>query len=618
MNGSRLSRWLLWQMLGLAVVLLAPLRWWLSATPWSAPADPAHQVWLQVGAYGVAVVVIALISLRGGTVRALPAAAVLGGALAGAFLLLLLERREFFRTILVASAALTTFFVLFPVLVGALRSRWATAVSGAALGGVVVGLGAVSLKDPEPPRPRPLFTNEYVLDALFHEGVTQHSIMGGGGLAAVEGGFLISNGYGQLYRAELGPDGGLTTGALEAPAIDFGEFIPETEPEVAPRRMRVNDIDVVPTAQGTVLLMSHFWWNLQERCRTVRLSALDVHGLADPTPLPGARWRVLHEARPCSRFGDNGDPWNFLMTGGRILPVGEGRILFTVGNPSHPMLSQEPGSDLGRTLRIDLQTGDIEVYSTGHRNAQGLARDAQGRIWSTEHGPKGGDELNLLVEGGNFGWPVRTHGVEYVTSFYPDYSDVDMGTPPIEPAHAWVPSIGISNLIVLDSERLPEWRGDLLVASLRARSLYRVRVRGDRVAFHEPIAIGLRVRDLLQTPDGRIVLWTDEESLVVITARRMDASRELLTDCFSCHTWTGEEVGTAPPLQDVYGRDVASVPGYVYSDALSVQRGEWTAERLSQFLKDPAAMVPGTTMQFAGIADEATRASIIRYLQQSR
>ncbi|MEZ4415584.1 MAG: PQQ-dependent sugar dehydrogenase [Gemmatimonadota bacterium] len=617
MAGTRVSRWLPWQGLGLVVVLLIPSRWWLAALPWHAPADQLVMIRTVAAAYGLAILVTAAFGLWRKGITVWVAVGVLGTCMAVGFLLLLLSPREYYRTVMVASVGLAGLFALFPLLISHLGRRAGSVATLVGVGAALAGMGVVTLKDPPPILPEDIFTNEYTLQMYRHANVAEPTVMAGGGLAALGPDLLVANGQGRLYRVRLPGDGSVSVDSLDTPQLDFGEFAPDLPRAVSLPRMRVNDVELMAAGGGTVLLMSHFFWDNERRCRTVHLSALRVQGPTDPTPTEST-WRVLHEARPCARFGPGGDPWNYLMTGGRILPLGDGRILFTVGNPTHGMLSQEAESNLGRALIIDVETGEIEEFSRGHRNAQGLLRDAQGRLWSTEHGPKGGDELNLLVKGANYGWPVRTHGVEYVTQSASGYEDADLGVPLVEPVHAWVPSIGISNLIELNSELLPAWKGDLLIASLRGRALYRARIQGEELAFVEPIPIGLRIRDLLQLPDGRVVLWTDEGTLVEIAVPVNEASLELLTDCMTCHTWAGERIGTAPPLQGIYGRKVASVEGFEYSDALQTMGGEWTADLLNQFLRDPSEMVPGTIMLFEGVSDPDARAAIIRYLQDNR
>ncbi len=144
------------------------------------------------------------------------------------------------------------------------------------------------------------------------------------------------------------------------------------------------------------------------------------------------------------------------------------------------------------------------VWSYGHRNQQGLAINPEtGDIWATEHGPQGGDELNLIEAGSNYGWPVVGYGVNYRTG-----SAIHQGTQREgmeDPAHVWVPSIATSGLTFYTGDRFPEWQGDLLVGGLRGEQIARLTLDGQRVVREETIFQGHgRVRDVRQGPDGYI------------------------------------------------------------------------------------------------------------------
>jgi aldose sugar dehydrogenase len=135
--------------------------------------------------------------------------------------------------------------------------------------------------------------------------------------------------------------------------------------------------------------------------------------------------------------------------------------------------TQDPASSFGKIFEIDLDTENSRVVSLGHRNPQGLTVTSRGALFSTEHGPKGGDELNLITEGSNYGWPNVSLGTEYKGYDLENHAPVGEHTGYQAPVFAWVPSIGPSNLIeVRGFDR--RWDGDLLVASLKANSLFRL------------------------------------------------------------------------------------------------------------------------------------------------
>ena len=220
-------------------------------------------------------------------------------------------------------------------------------------------------------------------------------------------------------------------------------------------------------------------------------------------------WRTLFDAEPCLHpTGHEGG-----HAGGKMLTDGPDHLLIAVGDHGEGELAQDPDSHLGKLIRVEVETGEAETLAFGLRNPQGLARDADGNLWETEHGPQGGDELNLLEAGANYGWPSASYGVEYGGyGIGGDAAGEHAGFAP--PIFAWVPSIGVSAVIVNDERAFPLWGDDLLAASLTASgngvSLFRIRRVGTEVRYVERIKVGYRVRDLAQTPDGRIALLDDE------------------------------------------------------------------------------------------------------------
>ena len=160
-------------------------------------------------------------------------------------------------------------------------------------------------------------------------------------------------------------------------------------------------------------------------------------------------------------------------------------------------------------------TARPEIWSYGHRNPQGLAfHPDTGDLWSTEHGPQGGDELNLILPGVNYGWPVIGYGVNYRSGTPIHASGEREGME--QPKTFWIPSIGASGLIVYDGDAFPEWRGDIFAGGLAAthRRLARITVADDgRVMTQESLLHGVfRIREVRQGPDGFIYLATDNRA----------------------------------------------------------------------------------------------------------
>lgn len=225
-----------------------------------------------------------------------------------------------------------------------------------------------------------------------------------------------------------------------------------------------------------------------------------------------------------------------LGAGGRIAFDDDLHVYFTVGNKAFTKRGiQNLSTPYGKVHRIGADgsiptdnpfaadTGAIaSIYSYGHRVAQGLAYD-RGRdvIWSTEMGPRGGDEINRLRAGGNYGWPLRSRGLNYdgspVGPADTRYRSADGQADGaagrfVAPVVDLTPAPSVSNLVVYEGDAFPRWRGDLLVGTLKARALYRFRITDGRVVQREALLTGLaRIRDIALDRDGRVLLLLEHE-----------------------------------------------------------------------------------------------------------
>jgi len=211
--------------------------------------------------------------------------------------------------------------------------------------------------------------------------------------------------------------------------------------------------------------------------------------------------------------------------GSRLVFARDGRLFVTLGERNSARAkAQTLDNHLGKVVRIERdgrvppdnpflgRAGALpEIWSYGHRNIQGAAlHPTTGELWTNEHGPKGGDELNLDLPGLNYGWPKVSYGVEYSGA-----TISESGTAPgIEaPVHHWVPSIATSGLLFYTGERFPEWRGSAFVGGLSSKQVARLEMDGNHVVREERLLEGVvkeRVRDVEQGPDGLIYLLTDE------------------------------------------------------------------------------------------------------------
>jgi VCBS repeat-containing protein len=462
-----------------------------------------------------------------------------------------------------------------------------------------------------------------------------------GGLATVGDDVIVATGAGKLYLALKENGYGIEKLPYRVPTNveDFdADFEALTSGGSFKDSFGVKDIFARRREGATELFATYHHWDPDRHCGTLRLSRMEFRHPSPSSEGPGD-WELLFETAPCLPFKkDHVHPFAGHQSGGRIWVGADDRILLTVGDHefdgenTKENYPQHPTASYGKTYEIDLQDKNARIFSLGHRNAQGLYIDPEGAIWSTEHGPKGGDELNLLTRGGNYGWPTVTYGTDYDAMTWPLSDAQGSHAGYLRPFFAWVPSIGISNLIGVEKSLFDLWQGDLLVASLGWKKLYRLRLRDGRVMFSEPIHIGQRIRDLAELDDGTIVLKTDANGdptkSYMIFMRPSD--RALAQDghgdppthfakpvkdgqivalrCAGCHTLgQGEEHRLGPNLWNIVGQKIGAAPGYAYSAALANAGGRWTAKRLDRFLKDPKTFIKGTKMQFSGIADAEDR-----------
>lgn len=228
--------------------------------------------------------------------------------------------------------------------------------------------------------------------------------------------------------------------------------------------------------------------------------------------------------------------------GSRLVWLPDTSLLMSIGDGGNPPTSFEGGNIRDQAQRLETHFGKIlrltedgrphpdnpfvarkgarpEIYSYGHRNIQGLARDpASGRVWANEHGSRGGDELNLIEPGQNYGWPEVTYSMEYRG---PRVSDETSRPGVVDPLINWTPSKAPSGLAFYTGDRYPGWQGNLFSGSLVFGQIRRIVLDGAKVVDEEKLTIGNRVRDVRQGPDGYLYVLIDsgEGSLLRIEPR---------------------------------------------------------------------------------------------------
>ncbi len=236
-------------------------------------------------------------------------------------------------------------------------------------------------------------------------------------------------------------------------------------------------------------------------------------------------WEVIFEATPAKSGSQH--------FGSRLLWLPDGTLLVSVGDGGNPPVrlegdwvrrqAQKLGSHLGKTLRLS-DDGSIPgdnpfsgtdgaepaVWTYGHRNIQGLAYDPlRATVWASEHGALGGDELNAISGGKNYGWPEATYSREYFGGFEISPHTAKAGM--ADPIAAWMTAIAPSGLTVYTGERFPRWRGDVFAGGLKSQDIRRIDLDdAGRVTGQSALRIGERVRDVRQGPDGLLYVLTDE------------------------------------------------------------------------------------------------------------
>ncbi|NIA67399.1 PQQ-dependent sugar dehydrogenase [Pelagibius litoralis] len=215
--------------------------------------------------------------------------------------------------------------------------------------------------------------------------------------------------------------------------------------------------------------------------------------------------------------------------GSRLVFDGDGKLFISLGDRRQIREPQNLGNHIGTVVRLN-DDGSVpednpfvgqadalpEIFSYGHRNVQGMTLHPEsGQLWAHEHGPRGGDELNLLKAAANYGWPVITHGIDYSGAIISDKTEAEGMEQPVV---YWDPSIAPSGMAFYDGEMFPQWQGDLFVGALAHLHLRRLEMEGDKVVGQESLLVDLgeRIRDVRSGPDGYLYVLTDSSDGMLI------------------------------------------------------------------------------------------------------
>ncbi len=278
-------------------------------------------------------------------------------------------------------------------------------------------------------------------------------------------------------------------------------------------RFAPTDIEVMSTTTTRIRLFVSFPEYVSDRrCVRLAVNRVDISAGAEPRILAAAR---VFRSTPCV------PPAAIQHASGKLVRLSSSRAHVTLGDLGYPAINNRKArGQLGSVLRIEKGKKPVRV-SQGHRNGQGLTRDRLGRLWETEHGPRGGDELNQIRRGRDYGWPFVTLGQPYGGSDYvmPRRTGTHAGY--AKPATSWVPSVATSELVQVPAS-WAGWTtsvgGDLLMGTLKDQSFWRIRVdRAGRVTQRERLEVGHRIRDVDVRGDGSVVATTDDGTLLILT-----------------------------------------------------------------------------------------------------
>jgi cytochrome c2 len=539
--------------------------------------------------------------------------------------------------------------------------NWRVAILGAALAAALGYLWLQKNGSPWGDEERTDFSSVFVpLKGQYIDVPREGREASGGAVTSLGEHILLLAPSGRFHL--VGTDGTLAPARIAAPENGYDDYVavskrpPYDSYEHRYDWFRFFDVARFQNAAGSGLLVSYMKFHKDRECygtaiARAMLSAGSEAAAAD-VAIAAADWVDIFETEPCLPLKSQWRAFEGHMAGGRIaVDDAQGRVLLASGDyawdgmygplstdpDSTLALAQDPEADYGKVIAIDIATGTAETLSRGHRNMQGIVVGDSGAIWTVEHGPRGGDELNEVRPGRNFGWPLETYGTKY--SGLPVNGVLSLGRHETydQPAHAWLPSIAVSGMTTVRDFH-EAWDGDMLVSTLAGQMLVRLRTDQGRLVFAERIVIGKRMRHIHQHSDGTIVVWLDEDSRLLLlrpaegnlgarfVERYVDnvldvpeqtraAVRMKLGECMECHSFTAGDHQGAPSLAEVYRSEVGSTGFDGYSGALSSSRDRWTRERLDAFLKDTRSVYLGTNMPSANISDEKVRSAIIDVLQ---
>lgn len=478
---------------------------------------------------------------------------------------------------------------------------------------------------------------------------------GGGAMAAINDHILVVGRRGIIEY--LAGDGSVQSLGVRVPmnldALLAWDLV--NDPRFRLQHFRVHGLLALGTGQGRFdLLVSHH--RFAGTCFEWMISRIRLRDSGSRLEVADPEWEELFKAKPCIPLKEKGLFLAGLQAGGDMIALSEDEILFSIGDHkfdgvyAEEKVSMNPDSHLGKILLLNLKTLNAELFATGVRNPQGLVLARDGRIWETEHGPRGGDEVNLIERGGNYGWPEVTYGLDYGGGGKPWPFNPNQGRHDgyIKPKFAFLPSVGTSRLIEVRGSEFPHWQSDLLVASIKGESLFRLRIEGDSIVYAERIEFGERLRDLIQLGNGQIAILSRKGDIIFLRnqdsehsgttlaeiaetqplqsteeARRVsekdNAARGKFifdSECGMCHALI-EQHDVGPHLVGLIGREAGALDDFSYSPAFEDADFRWDRKSLRTFFRAPWEVVWPTNMPDIKLTKDEVDA-LIDFLEPSQ
>jgi hypothetical protein len=355
-----------------------------------------------------------------------------------------------------------------------------------------------------------------------------------GGIAQINNDILYLSGDSDLFLLQESENNKYLFTKISAERIDNKKdiFVKNNEKKVgnyAERFFGVKDIlvDNFRDFENKLLFASSLEYNEPKDCYTVgvyfaQINSGDVFEISE--------WNNIFSTKKCLTIDLTTNPrFAAASAGGRIIKFDESHILLSIGDfyadgVNGPALSQDLTNMYGKMIKINFNNLNSEIFSFGHRNPQGLYIDQDNNIFSTEHGPTYGDELNYISQNNNYGWPLATYGTNYISAdaYAKKKADENKKSWPLDitanthksftkPLFSWGNTIGISNLIVYENDYFSKWNKNLIISTLASNQLIRMNFDYEKksIIYKENIKIGQRIRDIIEMDDGRIVLLTD-------------------------------------------------------------------------------------------------------------